>query len=200
MLDLKFKDPRIIKVYVPGQGTRLYWYMWYQVINRTDSPHRFVPYFEIVTMDHPAVYPDRHYPTVKDAIAKLEDPTGYQDIKDSVSISTDMIPVSKADMLPRAITGVAIWEAASTANLQQTRSQASGIDRHDALQYFRARPVERLRAGRSAGSRSAADHALQDAADQLRPQGRSILHRFARHQFSGAGRVAVSPRKHYNLR
>jgi hypothetical protein len=115
-LDFKFKDPRIITVYVPGQGRRVYWYMWYQVINRTGEPRKFVPYLEIVTLDYPAVYADRYYPTVKDAITKLEDPTGYQDIKDSVSISSDMIPVSKPDALPRAITGVAIWEAASVAN------------------------------------------------------------------------------------
>ena len=116
VLDLKFKDPRMIKVYVPGQGTRIYWYFWYQVINRTDEPHRFVPYFEIVTRDHPAAYPDRLHPTVKSAIAKLEDPTGYQDIKDTVAIGKEMIAVSKRDAAPRPVTGVAIWEATSTAD------------------------------------------------------------------------------------
>lgn len=115
-LDIKFKDPRMIKLYVPGQGTKVYWYLWYQITNRTSEPHRFIPYFEIVTLDHPAAYPDRYYPTVKDAIAKLEDPTGYQDIKDSVTISSDMIPVSKGDAMPRAVTGLAIWEAASIAD------------------------------------------------------------------------------------
>jgi hypothetical protein len=116
MLDFKFKDPRIIKVHIPGQGTRVYWYLWYQVINRSGEPQRFVPSFEIVTIDFPGAYPDRFLPTVKDAIAKLEDPTGYQNIQDSVSISKDKIPVSKPDAAPRAITGVAIWEAASIAN------------------------------------------------------------------------------------
>jgi hypothetical protein len=115
-LDIKFKDPRMITVYVPGQGTRVYWYLWYQVINRTGEPRRFIPYFEIVTLDHPAAYPDKYYPTVHDAVAKQEDATGYQDIKDSVTISSDMIPVSKPDALPRAVTGLAIWEAASVAN------------------------------------------------------------------------------------
>src|SRR5579862_1637343 len=86
VLDFKFKDPRIIKVFVPGQGTRVYWYLWYQVINRTPQPRKFVPYFEIVTIDFPAVYADGHYPTVEDAIKKLEDPTGYQNIKNSVTI------------------------------------------------------------------------------------------------------------------
>lgn len=115
-LDFKFKDPRFIKVYVPGQGLRGYWYLWYQVINRTGQPQKFIPSFEIVTLDNPAAYPDRMHPTVLDEIAKREDPTGYQQIKDSVTISSEMIPVSKGDALPRAVTGVAIWEAASTLN------------------------------------------------------------------------------------
>ena len=37
-LDFRFKDPRLIKVNVPGRGTRICWYMWYQVINRTKEP------------------------------------------------------------------------------------------------------------------------------------------------------------------
>ena len=37
-LDFRFKDPRLIKVHVPGRGTRIYWYLWYQVINHTGAP------------------------------------------------------------------------------------------------------------------------------------------------------------------
>ena len=33
-LDFRFKDPRIIKAHIPGRGTRICWYLWYQVINR----------------------------------------------------------------------------------------------------------------------------------------------------------------------
>ncbi len=33
-LDFRFKDPRLIKVNIPGRGTRICWYLWYQVINR----------------------------------------------------------------------------------------------------------------------------------------------------------------------
>lgn len=110
-LDFRFKDPRIIKVNAPGQGTRIYWYLWYQVINRTPEPRKFVPLFELVTLDHPAVYPDSHFPKVEQAISRVEDPTGYQDIKNSVTISGDPIPVSKAEAFPRAVTGVAVWEA-----------------------------------------------------------------------------------------
>src|SRR5437868_889631 len=52
-LDYRFKDPRLITVNVPGYGTRIYWYMWYQVINRTGAPRDFSPRFELVTLDHP---------------------------------------------------------------------------------------------------------------------------------------------------
>ena len=120
-LDLKFKDPRMIRVHVPGQGTRIYWYLWYQIVNRTGEPRKFVPYFEIVTLDYPAAFPDGIYPTVEDAIRKLEDPTGYQKIKNSVTISAEPIPISKPDAFPRAVTGVAIWEGTSTLNPKKAK-------------------------------------------------------------------------------
>ena len=87
--------------------------MWYQVINRTAKPQQFIPDFELVTVDHPAVYPDEVLPIVEEEIRKREDPTGYQEIKNSVTISKAPIPVSaSADKgFPRAITGVAIWDA-----------------------------------------------------------------------------------------
>jgi hypothetical protein len=108
--DFKFKDPRLIKVHVPGKGTRIYWYLWYQVINRTGKAERFVPEFDLVTLDNPGVYRDEVSLTVQDAVKRVEDPTGYQDIKNAVSISTLPIPVSKVDAFPRAVTGVAIWD------------------------------------------------------------------------------------------
>ncbi len=108
--DFRFKDPRLIKVHVPGRGTRIYWYLWYQVINRTGKPERLVPEFDLVTLDYPAVYQDDISPTVEDAIRRVEDPTGYQDIKGAVSISTEFIPVSKPEAFPRAVTGVAFWD------------------------------------------------------------------------------------------
>lgn len=119
-LDFRFKDPRLIKVNYPGRGTRIFWYLWYQVINRTGEPRRFAPEFELVTLDHPGVYKDEVLPAVVDAIRRVEDPTGYQDIKNSVSISSQPIPVSKpADQaFPKAITGVAVWDA-SPADLKK---------------------------------------------------------------------------------
>src|SRR5579863_2306758 len=108
-LDFRFKDPRLIKVNYPGKGARIFWYLWYQVVNRTGEPRTFAPGFELVTLDHPGVYKDEVLPTVVDAIKRLEDPTGYQDIKNSVTITSAKIPVSKpADKaFPKAITGVA---------------------------------------------------------------------------------------------
>jgi hypothetical protein len=109
-LDFRFKDPRLIKVHVPGRGTRIYWYLWYQVINRSGEPRMFVPDFELVTLDYPSVHHDLDSPTVVEAIQRIEDPTGYQDIKNSVTISSRKIPVSKEDAFPIAVTGVAIWD------------------------------------------------------------------------------------------
>lgn len=111
-LDFRFKDPRIIKVHVPGKGTRIYYYLWYQVINRTGQPRRFSPTFQLVTVDYPGVYLDKIEPTVQEAVRKVEDVTGYQDIKDSVEIASELIPPSKPpeEAFPKAITGVAIWE------------------------------------------------------------------------------------------
>lgn len=112
-LDFRFKDPRIIKVNIPGRGTRIVWYMWYQVINRSEKPVRFQPIFELVTHEHPAVYQDEILPTAEEAIRKLEDPNGYLDIKNTYSIGLNLIPVSKPpeEAFPRAVTGVAIWDA-----------------------------------------------------------------------------------------
>src|SRR5688572_23942536 len=59
-LDFRFKDPRIIKVNVPGRGTRICWYLWYQVINRTEKPFTFEPIFELVTHDYPGTYTDEY--------------------------------------------------------------------------------------------------------------------------------------------
>ena len=111
--DFRFKDPRMIVVNYPGRGQRVFWYLWYQVVNRTGKPQLFSPQFEIVTHDNPAVYRDEVLPAVVDAIRKVEDPTGYQHIKNSVSISERAIPFSlpPEEAFPIAVTGVAVWDA-----------------------------------------------------------------------------------------
>jgi hypothetical protein len=114
VLDFKFKDPRLIKVNIPGRGQKVCWYLWYQVINlpppgETGEPRTFIPQFELVTHDTNMVYRDQILPAVQEAIAQIEDPTGYYQIKNSVTISREPIPVSLPNATPKAVTGVAIW-------------------------------------------------------------------------------------------
>src|SRR5262245_2190327 len=109
VLDFRFRSPRIITVDIPGRGRKICWYMWYQVWNRTKEPHPFNPRFELVTLDKPGVYVDETLPSVQEAIRKIEDPLGHQDIKNSVTIGKEPIPPSKSDAVPRGITGVAVW-------------------------------------------------------------------------------------------
>jgi hypothetical protein len=109
VLDFKFKDPRVIKVDVPGRGQRVCWYLWYQVTNFTKQPHVLVPDFEFVTRDQNTVHHDQILPKVQEAIRRVEDPSDYLKIKNSVTIATEPIPPSKPNA-PRSVTGVAIWD------------------------------------------------------------------------------------------
>ena len=110
VLDFKFKDPRLIKVDVPGRGQKVCWYLWYQVINKTKEPHTFIPDFELVTHDRHTVHHDQVLPKVQEAISQVEDPTGYLNIKNSVTIAAEPIPPSRENAVPKAVTGVAIWD------------------------------------------------------------------------------------------
>lgn len=112
-MDVRFKDPRIIKLKLPVRGERICWYVWYQVINRSGKPREISPYFELVTLDNPGIYRDEVLITAEEAIKKIEDPTGYQDIKNTIWMSKYAIPPSKPadEAFPRPITGVAIWDA-----------------------------------------------------------------------------------------
>jgi len=109
VLDFKFKDPRLIKVNIPGRGQRVCWYLWYQVINYTGQPRTFIPDFELYTHDGKLTYPDQVLPAAQAAIQKVEDPTGFSKIKNSVTIASEPIPVSQPRAAPRPVTGVAIW-------------------------------------------------------------------------------------------
>jgi hypothetical protein len=110
-LDFKFKDVRTITVNIPGKGNRICWYLWYQVINRTGEPRTFIPQFELVTHDTRMNYRDQILPAAFEAIRKIEDPTDFFKLKNSVSISAEPIPVSLPEnkAVPRPVTGVAIW-------------------------------------------------------------------------------------------
>jgi hypothetical protein len=111
VLDFKFKSPRLIKVNIPGRGERVVWYLWYQVINNTGQQVTFIPDFELVTHGEKQVmtYPDQILPAAQEAIAKIEDPTGYYKIKNSVTISSDPIPPTLPKAVAKPVTGVAIW-------------------------------------------------------------------------------------------
>jgi len=109
VLDFKFKTPRLITANIPGKGSRLCWYLWYQVTNYGPEPVTFVPDFQLYTHDKGMTYPDQILPAVQDAIRKVEDPSDYLKIKNSVSIAAVPIPPSNPKADPKPVTGVAIW-------------------------------------------------------------------------------------------
>jgi hypothetical protein len=111
VLDFKFKGPRITKVNIPGRGERVVWYLWYQVYNNTGQQVTFIPDFELVTHGDKQVmtYRDQILPAAQEAIAKIEDPTGFYKIKNSVTISSNPIPPTLPKADPKPVTGVAIW-------------------------------------------------------------------------------------------
>ena len=110
-MDVIFKDPRIITVKLPTRGERQVWYLWYQVINRSGKPQQIAPYFELVTLDNPGIYPDEILITAQEAIRKVEDKSKYTNLLNTVEISKEAIPPSKEDAFPRKVTGVAMWDA-----------------------------------------------------------------------------------------
>ena len=111
-LHFSFQDPRIVVEKIPGRGTKIVWYMIYRVYNLDPrkEPITFVPDVELVTLDRHTRHADEILPSVEESIRKREDPTGRFNLKNSVTISANDIPVSKEDAsFPRAVTGVAIW-------------------------------------------------------------------------------------------
>jgi hypothetical protein len=113
VLQFRFNPPRLITVDIPGRGRKLCWYLLYRVSNPDPrQPHRFVPKFELVTLDtNPnRVSVDQVLPSVQKAVQQIEDPTGLLDIKNSVTIEDQLLPPSKPDANPRWVTGVAIWD------------------------------------------------------------------------------------------
>jgi hypothetical protein len=111
VLDFKFKNPRLIKVNIPGKGERVVWYLWYQVYNNTGQQVTLIPDFELVTHDtkQVMVYPDQVLPAAQEAIAKIEDPNNHYKIKNSVTISAEPIPPNLPKSIGRPVTGVATW-------------------------------------------------------------------------------------------
>lgn len=126
-LHFEYLPPRIVSVDTPA-GKKTAWYMVYRVWNTSDTPVEFTPTFELVTRDGELrSFLDDLQPMVFKQVRKIEDPSvgdknpnGELNIKDSVSISEKKIPVTKAESVPRAVYGVAIWldvaEKAPTTN------------------------------------------------------------------------------------
>lgn len=122
ILDFHFKDPRLITVDIPGRGRRLVWYLWYQVSNspkpgEAAEPRTFIPKFVWVCHDENTVHHDQLLPKAQQAIQRLEDPSNLLNIKNSVSMSSEPIPVSKEFdennmriAYPKMVTGVATWD------------------------------------------------------------------------------------------
>jgi hypothetical protein len=107
VLDFQFKSPRVVTVDIPGRGKKTVWYLRYEVWNRTGAPRYFIPTFELVSDRE--VFRDEVLPAVQNQVAKIEDPTGFYDVKNSVTIAAQPIPASKPDANPIYVTGVAIF-------------------------------------------------------------------------------------------
>jgi hypothetical protein len=127
VLNFKFKDPRLITVDIPGRGRKICWYLWYQVTNPYDEPKTLIPEFDLVTQDTNKVFRDQILPKAQDAIAKVEDPNDYLKIKNSVTVSRDPIPPTKADAVPRTVTGVAIWDQEEIADSNRYDIYVAGL-------------------------------------------------------------------------
>jgi len=110
VLDFKFKDPRLLTADVPARGKKTCWYLWFQVINNTGKPRTCFPVFELVTHDRQTRHRDQYLPSVLEEVKQVEDPKNYLKIKSSYSFANELIPVSLADAVPKAVTGVAIWD------------------------------------------------------------------------------------------
>ena len=108
-LHFAYIPPRITTVET-SNGPRTVWYMVYRVWNTSDTPVLFVPELELVTKDGELrTFLDEPQPTVVKRIRELEDPTGAYNLKTSVQLSAERIPVTKPDSVPRAVHGVAVW-------------------------------------------------------------------------------------------
>lgn len=108
-LHFRYKPVRIVTVDVPGNGKQQVWYMPFQIYNRTENPQLITPMFELVTKDLNTSHKDEPQPALFKAVSLLEDPTGILNLKSSIALSKDKIPMTKPDSFPRLISGLAIW-------------------------------------------------------------------------------------------
>jgi hypothetical protein len=116
MFDFHFKDPRILKTTVPGKGTQIVWYLWYQVSNATGEPRNFNPRFVWLSHDTNEVRHDKVLTTVEKDVRRIEDENNILNIQNTWDISKEPIPLSKEFdangnriAFPLRVTGVATW-------------------------------------------------------------------------------------------
>jgi len=163
-LHFAYTPPRAMTVETP-KGKKTVWYMVYQVWNKSDTSVSFLPEFDLVTKDGQLrAYTDELYPSVVAAIRKVEDPTGELKLKTSIGIAESPIPVTKADSVPRAVYGVAVWVDApakspdtnnfsvyvtglSNGNARQEHEGAPESVSRKTLQIDFTRPTDSARAG-----------------------------------------------------
>jgi hypothetical protein len=111
VLNLRFYEPRLITVDIPGRGRRLCWYLRYEVLNQTGEPRVFNPKFELVCTDMPGkTYVDQILPKAQEAIREQEDPLHHMNILNTQTISEKPIQVTRPGGPPKPVTGVAIWD------------------------------------------------------------------------------------------
>jgi hypothetical protein len=119
MFNFHLKDPRIIRVSVPGKNDGKpvnVWYLWYQISNETGEPRNFNPRFVWVSHDENVTKLDQVLHTAQKEVRKIEDEQNILNIKNSWEVSKDPVPVSKEFdnngnriSYPVRVTGVATW-------------------------------------------------------------------------------------------
>ena len=116
-LDVKFENPKMTKMAIPGRGVRTVWYVVYEVANNTKEPRRFIPTFHLLADKPPRELPDEILPTVE---AKLR-----AGLKNSVNVSKTAIPAGGK------VQAVAIWDGidpAATLFTVYLRGLSNGFD------------------------------------------------------------------------
>jgi RNA polymerase sigma factor (sigma-70 family) len=112
-LDFQYRNPRFIRVNVPGAGPRTVLYLWCKVANQTGKTVNLAPGFELATDAGKTDRGKKAPAAVLEAIQGVEDPTGYQRLVDFAAIQRQLLPPAKAGpaRLGQAnILGVVTWD------------------------------------------------------------------------------------------
>jgi RNA polymerase sigma factor (sigma-70 family) len=125
-LDFRFHDPQLAWVRTSGRGLARYWYLRYEVVNRTPEAHLFIPNFELVLPGQTAGKQDQVLPGVFEELVRREDPAGWLKLRNSANITAESIPPPGPDGMPRAVHGLAIWPDVS-ADVQGFTLYVAGL-------------------------------------------------------------------------